>query len=148
MNSLLNSLALLAILLSATHSTVMAQPVKTVTSPSLKAVDAIIQNDIKAKHYPGAVLIIGQPGKTLWAKAYGNHTYDLNSKSVTLNTIFDLASVTKVVGTATAAMKLIEERKLSLNDKVSTHLPEFGERRQGIGYREGPDDACLRFEIL
>lgn len=98
----------------------------TVETPALRGVDAAVQRGLEEKAYPGAVLIIGQPGRILWAKAYGRHTFEPDSRPMTLDTIFDLASVSKVVGTATVAMGLIEEGKLGLDDRVSSHLPIFG----------------------
>jgi CubicO group peptidase (beta-lactamase class C family) len=61
----------------------------------------------------------------LYSKAYGAYTYDSGAKPMTLDTLFDLASVSKVVGTSSAAMKLMEKQKLALDDKVSRFIPEF-----------------------
>lgn len=88
-------------------------------------VDQIINQAIKNKAFPGATLIIGNQYDIIYANAYGKYTYDTDSKSVSLYTIYDLASLTKVVATTTAIMKLYEEGKLSLDEKVITYLPEF-----------------------
>lgn len=88
-------------------------------------VDQIIENAIVDSSFPGAVLLVSKDGEILHEKAYGNFTYDPTSSKVELNSIFDLASVSKVVGTTTAAMMLIDRGKLNLNDKVIKYLPEF-----------------------
>ncbi|MGB9696583.1 MAG: serine hydrolase domain-containing protein [Ignavibacteria bacterium] len=88
-------------------------------------VDRKINQAIEDKAFPGATLIIGNQYDVIYAKAYGKYTYDPDSKPTSIYTIYDLASLTKVVATTTAIMKLYEENKLSLDDKVVTYLPEF-----------------------
>ena len=67
-------------------------------------VDSLVNQAIKDSVFPGAVLIISKEGETIYENAYGNFTYDKHSPKVTLNTIYDLASLTKIVATTTAAM--------------------------------------------
>lgn len=93
--------------------------------------DAVLQEGVMEKVYPGAALIVGQPGRRLYARAVGQHTYEPDSPSVTLTTIWDLASVSKVVGTATAAMVAVEDGKLRLDDPVSAHIPGFSAGNKG-----------------
>ncbi|MBX7246762.1 MAG: beta-lactamase family protein [Candidatus Sumerlaeaceae bacterium] len=88
--------------------------------------DEILTSGVESKVYPGAVLIVGQPGKTLYAKAFGHFTYDTTAPAMQMDTMFDLASVSKVAGTATAAMLLIDDRKLSIDDLVTSRIPGFG----------------------
>jgi CubicO group peptidase (beta-lactamase class C family) len=88
-------------------------------------VDNLINKAIENKVFPGATLIIGNQYDIIYAKAYGRYTYDSDSKLVSIYTIYDLASLTKVIATTTAIMKLYEENKLSLDDKVITYFPEF-----------------------
>ena len=87
--------------------------------------DAILESGVKDHVYPGAALIVGRPGKRLYEKAVGHLTYETTSPAVTPHTLWDLASVSKVVGTATAAMLAIEDGKLRLTDPVSSHIPGF-----------------------
>lgn len=97
------------------------------TSGSLgQQLDAIVERGIENKVFPGAVLIVGQPGKVLYSKTYGNLTYDTVTLPMKMDTIFDLASCSKVVGTATAAMVLYDQHKISLDDLVSKYIPDFG----------------------
>ncbi|HED08932.1 MAG TPA: class A beta-lactamase-related serine hydrolase, partial [Ignavibacteria bacterium] len=88
-------------------------------------VDKLIHGAIKDSVFPGAVLLISKEGKTIYKNAYGNFTYNKKSSKVTLNTIYDLASLTKVVATTTAAMICIDENLFHLNDKVIKYIPMF-----------------------
>lgn len=88
-------------------------------------VDSLMQLAITDSAFPGGVILASKDGKVIYQHAYGNYTYDPASSKVTINTIFDLASVSKVVGTTTAAMMLIDDGKLNLDDKVIKYLPEF-----------------------
>ena len=98
---------------------------KTVTSPEYRSLDKVIVEGIKQSYYPGAVLIIGQGDKIKYAKAYGRYTYSNRSPRVTLNTIFDLASNSKVVGTTTATILNLADEKFSLDTSVYTLVPGF-----------------------
>ena len=89
-------------------------------------IDDIISGGIINNAYPGAQLLIGNGHEILYNKSYGNFTYDDSSEPVTDKSIFDLASVTKVIATTSAVMKLYDERKFYLSDKVSAYIPEFG----------------------
>lgn len=92
---------------------------------SFSEADSIIDKAISDSAFPGAVLLVSRDGKIVHEKAYGNFTYDQMSPKMKINTIFDLASVSKVVGTTTAAMILVDKGKLNLDDKVVKYLPEF-----------------------
>ena len=89
-------------------------------------VDGVINKAIEDKSFPGAVVLIWKDGKTINEKAYGNYTYDKSSPKVKTNTLYDLASVTKVVATTTAAMICYDRKLFSLDDKVVKYIPEFG----------------------
>lgn len=88
-------------------------------------VDEIVTRGIGIGAYPGAQLIIGTEEGIIFERNYGNYTYDEFSPTVTEESIYDLASVTKVVATTSAVMKLYEAGLLDLNSQVSMHLPEF-----------------------
>jgi CubicO group peptidase (beta-lactamase class C family) len=89
-------------------------------------VDKVIINAIEDKAFPGAVVLIWKEGKTIYEKAFGNYTYDKSSPKVITNALFDLASLTKVVATTTAAMICYERKLFSLDDNVIKFIPEFG----------------------
>lgn len=88
-------------------------------------VDSIVLQGIEKKYYPGAQLLIGNDKEIIYYKNYGKFTYDSDSPDVTDSSIFDLASLTKVVATTTAIMKLYDEGKISLDDFVIKFIPEF-----------------------
>jgi len=94
----------------------------------LDALDAIVRRGLEEQRYPGAVLVVGQSYRTLYARAFGRHTYAEDSPPMRMDTIFDLASLSKVVGGTPAALALIEAGKLSLDDPVQMHLFGFGVR--------------------
>ncbi len=103
-------------------------------------VNKIMESAISDSVFPGAVLLFGIDNKFLYEKAFGNYTYDKSSTPVSLNSIFDLASVSKVVGTTSAAMILTDKGKLNLDEKVITYLPEFN--------NNGKDKITIRNLLL
>jgi beta-N-acetylhexosaminidase len=94
---------------------------------SLEAVDKVIEQGIKDRAFPGATLAIVKDGVLVYDKAYGSFDYDLYSKRVDVNTMFDLASVTKVISTTSAIMRLVGEGKIKLDDPVVKYFPKFGQ---------------------
>ena len=89
------------------------------------ALDDAIQQAIQEDRLPGAVLLVGHNGQVLYQKAYGNRAVIPSPEPMTADTIFDCASLTKVVATTSALMKLVEEGRLRINDRVTQYLPEF-----------------------
>jgi uncharacterized protein YbbC (DUF1343 family)/CubicO group peptidase (beta-lactamase class C family) len=90
--------------------------------------DAVIADEIANKHLPGAVVLVGRKGHVVWRKSYGSRAIEPAREAMTTDTIFDLASLTKVVATATSVMILVERGKLRLSDPVSLYIPELKER--------------------
>jgi uncharacterized protein YbbC (DUF1343 family)/CubicO group peptidase (beta-lactamase class C family) len=88
-------------------------------------IDSLVTEAIAAKSTPGAVVAVGQGDRTLYEKAYGLRATVPADEPMTLDTVFDLASLTKVVATTTAVMTLIEDGRLRLNDPVAAHIPGF-----------------------
>jgi uncharacterized protein YbbC (DUF1343 family) len=104
-----------------------------VSSERLAQMDAVIAAEIAAKHLPGAVVLVGRKGRVVWRKSYGSRAIEPAREAMTPDTIFDLASLTKVVATATSVMILVERGKVRLNDPVSVYIPELkGEGRERI----------------
>ena len=99
------------------------------------AIDRVIDDAIAQGKLPGAVVIIGHEGKIAYRKAYGRRAVVPEPEAMTDDTIFDLASITKVVATTTALMQLFEQGKLRLNDKVTDYIPEFQGGKSGITLR-------------
>ena len=88
----------------------------------LAIIDSIANDGAAAGAYPGCVVLVAKDGKVVFDKAYGKFNYD-TPQPVTLNSIFDMASVTKVCATTLAVMKLYDEGKIKLNATLGTYLP-------------------------
>ena len=83
-------------------------------------------DDAVAKHItPGGCIVIGTKDGVVFTKAYGHMTYDLDSPAVTLDTLYDMASCSKVVGTTSTLALLLQDGKISLDDPVSKYLPSW-----------------------
>ncbi len=94
----------------------------------LALVDDVILKGIEDKATPGAVLLVARKGKIVYKKAYGDRMVEPRREKMTIDTIFDMASVTKPVATASGIMALAEDGKLRLGDKVSYHIPGFEQK--------------------
>jgi uncharacterized protein YbbC (DUF1343 family)/CubicO group peptidase (beta-lactamase class C family) len=104
-----------------------------VSSLRLALMDNVIQEAISQSTLPGAVVLVGRKGKVVWKKAYGARAIEPSRESMSVDTIFDLASLTKVVATATSIMILVERGKVRLTDPVSVYIPELkGDGRERI----------------
>ncbi len=102
----------------------------------LARVDAIIEDAIRTRATPGAVLLVGHRGRVVYHKAYGRRAVDPTDEPMTLDTLFDLASLTKVVATTTSVMILVEEGRLRLSDRVASYWPDFARYgKEGITIR-------------
>ena len=96
------------------------------SSARLASVDRIVMRGINAGGYPGASVVIGRKGYAVYQRGFGKLGWTTSSPRVTADrSIYDLASLTKVVGTTTAAMVLYDQGRLDLNAPVSTYLPAF-----------------------
>ena len=91
----------------------------------LARLDAAIDDSIAKKECPGAVVLVGHHGKVVYRKAYGNRAVAPAREAMTADTVFDIASLTKVVATATSVMTLVEDGKVRLQDRVAKHIPGF-----------------------
>ncbi|WP_395276537.1 glycoside hydrolase family 3 N-terminal domain-containing protein [Halalkalibaculum sp. DA384] len=91
---------------------------------SLRRIDHIMQEAVFDSTFPGGTVTVLKDGIIAYQKGYGYHTYDkLNPVNAT--DIYDLASLTKVVATTTAVMRLVDTGKLKLDDRVAEYIPEF-----------------------
>lgn len=91
----------------------------------LAAIDGLVEELIVAEKMPGCVVCIGRRAGIVLLKAYGRRAVKPAPEAMTVDTVFDLASITKPVATATAIVRLVEEGKLRLSDPIATHIPEF-----------------------
>ncbi|MFZ2784197.1 MAG: serine hydrolase domain-containing protein [Sediminibacterium sp.] len=98
----------------------------------VKTIDSIFQSQVSHQFIPGAVIMIKQQDQIIQKKAYGNaalwnrnHQLLATPEKMTLHHLFDLASLTKVIGTTTAIMYLADRRQLSVDDRVSKYIRAF-----------------------
>jgi uncharacterized protein YbbC (DUF1343 family)/CubicO group peptidase (beta-lactamase class C family) len=99
----------------------------------LSYIDAAVAEAIERKELPGAVVLVARRGGVVWRKAYGARSLSPQREPMTADTIFDVASLTKVVATATSTLVLVERGRLRLSDTVSRYIPELkGEGREKI----------------
>ncbi len=90
-----------------------------------QTLDAIVEKAIAADELPGAVLLVSHKGQVIHRKAYGSRAVLPTREAMTLDTIFDMASLTKIVATTSSVMLLVEQGKVRLNDPVARYIPEF-----------------------
>jgi CubicO group peptidase (beta-lactamase class C family) len=154
LNKGFSRLGILVLFLLLVFSLVHAHPIsKTkpekvgMDSKRLNRVKVIIQEAIARKDFPGAVLLVGRRGKIVFHRSFGESRWIPESRPMTTSMIFDLASITKPVATATSIMILVERGEIRLWDKVKDYIPEFKPYVSNVdqtpeGKRE-PKDACL-----
>jgi uncharacterized protein YbbC (DUF1343 family)/CubicO group peptidase (beta-lactamase class C family) len=92
----------------------------------LNGIAEVVNNAIREKKTPGAVVIVGHRGQVVYRKAFGNRALVPKPLATTVDTVYDVASLTKVIATTTAAMQLFEQGKIRLDDPVAAYWPEFG----------------------
>ena len=91
----------------------------------LDRIPVVVEEAIRDKKLPGAVVLVGRGDRVVYAKAIGNRALEPAVEPMTLDTMFDVASLTKVVATTTSVMKLMEDGKIRLSDRVSSFIPGF-----------------------
>jgi uncharacterized protein YbbC (DUF1343 family)/CubicO group peptidase (beta-lactamase class C family) len=105
-------------------------------TPNLAVLDAIVLDAIHDHQIPGAVLLVGHNGQVVYRKAFGNRALEPRREPMTADTIFDVASLTKVVATTTAVMQLVQKGEVRVNDPVTKYISEFAEN--------GKDEITVR----
>jgi CubicO group peptidase (beta-lactamase class C family) len=124
MQSRLLQIAVLALLVT----DVVAQspvPVPDQSASLARRIGDEVQAAIGAKKLPGCVVLVGSSGRVIHREAYGNRRLEPTREKMTVDTVFDLASLTKPIATATSVMILVERGKLRIDDPVAKHLPQF-----------------------
>jgi uncharacterized protein YbbC (DUF1343 family)/CubicO group peptidase (beta-lactamase class C family) len=91
----------------------------------LEAIPPLIEQAVADRKLPGAVVLIGRGDRVVWQKATGQRAVEPAAEPMTLDTIFDMASLTKVIATTTSVMKLVEDGRIRLSDRVSDYVPGF-----------------------
>jgi len=127
-------------------------------TPSLlcsETIEGLVENAILDEKMPGCVICVGRQDRILHLKAYGNRALKPQPEPMTVDTVFDMASITKPVATGSSIMKLIEMGKLRINDKVVDILPEFHSKEKDkltvldlLVHRSGliPDNALADYQ--
>ncbi len=96
------------------------------SSEKLAKVDELVQNGLDSLMYPGAQVLIARKGKVIYNKGFGKPTYESKEK-ITPEHIYDLASITKILGTLPMVMKMEEEGEIALNDTFEELVPEYSD---------------------
>jgi len=107
-----------------------------VRSDRLAVVDRVIEDAIREGQIPGAVVVIGHDGEVVHRRAFGRRGFGANDPAMTLDTVFDMASMTKPMATAPSVMRLVEQGQIRLNDPISRYIPECASN--------GKDDITIR----
>ena len=98
------------------------------SSKRLAQLDEVIETSIAQEETPGAVVLVARQGRIVYRKSFGHRALIPHQEAMTLDTLFDVASLTKVLATATSILILVEEGKVSLTDRVSQYLPPFAQK--------------------
>jgi uncharacterized protein YbbC (DUF1343 family) len=106
------------------------------TFPGAADLDTAIKEAVHQDQIPGAVVLVGHRGQIVYRKAYGYRSLVPAKEPMTTDTIFDIASLTKVVATTSGVMKLFEQGRLRIDDRVTDYLPEFQGGRSPITIRD------------
>src|SRR6187399_1940983 len=94
---------------------------------------AVVERGLERRAFPSAVVETGNHDRATWRDAFGRLTYEPDAPLTTQDTIYDLASLTKVIATTTAAMQAVEAGAIALDDRVATYLPEWrGADRESV----------------
>jgi uncharacterized protein YbbC (DUF1343 family)/CubicO group peptidase (beta-lactamase class C family) len=126
-------LSLLVLLLPGLSSAIP----QTIQTERFEEIPPIVEEAIRRGQTPGAVILVGHQGKTVFRQAFGCRAYERRNEPTTPDTLFDIASLTKVVATTPALLQLVEKGSLSLDDPVVKHWPKFrGQKKEQITIRQ------------
>jgi uncharacterized protein YbbC (DUF1343 family)/CubicO group peptidase (beta-lactamase class C family) len=113
-------------------SPVAPEPTATeIDSPRFARLDQIAKREVASGHIPGAVILVGHQGRIVYRKAFGLRAVAPTPQPMTVDTIFDLASLTKVVATTMGIMKLVDQGCIKLDAPVATYWPAFAANGKG-----------------
>ena len=121
-----------------------AQAAPDLSAKRLEGIAPLVEAAIQAKKIPGAVVLIGHEGQVVYRKAFGERSLVPERQPMAVDTIFDLASMTKVVATTTAVMQLVEQGKIELSTPASDYWPEFKQNGKELVTIRDLDDALFR----
>lgn len=105
--------------------TILAQGCHAPAGRDYSPIDAIVQTEIDAGHFPGAVVLVGTSDRLVYCKAFGDEVIEPYREEMTEKTLFDMASLTKPIATGTSILTLIDQGRIDANDYVKDYLPAF-----------------------
>ncbi len=112
------------------------KPAATKNDSRLAVIEPIVKKAIADHQVPGAVVLVGHNGRVVYRKAFGYRSLEPTREPMTVDTIFDMASLTKVLATATSVMRMVEYGQVRLADPVARYIPEFA--------KNGKDEITVR----
>ena len=122
---------------SETATPVVAPSELAMDADSLNAIDALVAEGIDNGDFPGAVVAIGRGNKLAFLRAYGDRQTEPTVERATVDTIYDLASLTKVTATAIAVAILVERGEINYDDPVAKYFPDFAQNgKESITIRD------------
>ena len=133
---------------SATQKPAVTPPPSDVSAPAMPvasqteqhrfaSLDLIVDEAIRNGSVPGAVLIVGHNGQVVYRKAYGNRATAPHPELMTADTVFDIASLTKVLATTMCVMHMEQFGQIKLNDPVAKYIPDFAQNgKQDVTIRQ------------
>ena len=125
LSAILN-LFLTATLPAAVPAVATATPAEVgMSATRLSKIDVAVAEGLRREWMPGCVVMVGHQGKIVFHKAYGNKQVQPETIAMTTDTVFDMASITKPIATATSVMKLVELGKIDVDQAVAHYIPEF-----------------------
>ncbi|HEX8524883.1 MAG TPA: serine hydrolase domain-containing protein [Tepidisphaeraceae bacterium] len=125
MNRILITLFCLSFLMMTSPIALAADEPKPLDEAHAQQIERAINAGIELQLTPGAVVVAGRSGGNVYEKGFGHFTYDPNSTAVTPETVYDLASLSKVVGCTSSIMVLVDQGKISVTDPVSKYIPQM-----------------------
>jgi beta-glucosidase-like glycosyl hydrolase/CubicO group peptidase (beta-lactamase class C family) len=107
-----------------------------VNSKALSRIDSIAMKGIREKVYPGCQILVAKNGVVIYQKSFGYHTYE-NKIKVKNDDLYDIASITKIAASTASVMKLVDEKKINMDERLCAYLPWLeGSNKQNIVLRE------------
>src|SRR5205085_5411817 len=116
--------------LAVTLAAAAEQP-KAASDARFAAVDAAVQQALDAGQAPGVVVVVGHDGHVVYRKAFGFRAVEPEREPMTLDTIFDMASLTKSMATSMSVMRLVQNGQVGLNDTLAKFIPECASNGKG-----------------
>ncbi len=120
----IRSLWVFVLLVAASVGVSRADETAKADKPKFDRVSEILERAIKERMFPGCSVAIGNHRKVLFARGFGKFDYE-DGPAVTTETLYDLASVTKIVGATSVTLTLVRDGKLAVSEPVSKYVPEF-----------------------